>query len=57
MERKGEPRETIVNQMKEKDYDLLVMGRRGLSTVETMLIGSVSDYCLRNASIPVTVVP
>ena len=46
-----------MNQMGEKDYDLLVMGRRGLSAVQTMLIGSVSDYCLRNASIPVTVVP
>ena len=57
IEKKGDPRETIVEQMEEKEYDMLVMGRRGLSRVQTMLIGSVSDYCLRSATCPVTVVP
>lgn len=37
--------------------DLLVVGTRGRSLVATALLGSVSQYCVNHASIPVVVVP
>ena len=57
VEKKGEPREIIADQLDKNEYAMLVMGRRGLSTVQTILLGSVSDHCLRNAQIPVMIVP
>jgi nucleotide-binding universal stress UspA family protein len=37
--------------------DLLVVGARGLGTVRGVLLGSVSQHCLRHASCPVAVIP
>ena len=42
---------------KERSVDHVVMGSRGLSTVSRALVGSVSDYCLHHAHVPVSVVP
>lgn len=36
--------------------DLLVVGSRGHSTVAGLLLGSVSGYCVRHATVPVAVV-
>ncbi len=40
-----------------EDADLLVVGTRGRSSLATMVLGSVSEYCAKHASVPVAVVP
>ena len=39
------------------DAQLLVVGSRGLGALEQLLLGSVSERCVRHAPCPVTVVP
>ncbi len=39
-----------------RDADLLVVGSRGLGTFKELLLGSVSERCMRHASCPVAVV-
>jgi nucleotide-binding universal stress UspA family protein len=38
------------------DADLLVVGRHGHRSVGSLLVGSVSNYCLHHATVPVVVV-
>jgi len=52
----GDPREIICRYIKHESIDHLVMGTRGLNPLIGVQVGSVSDYCIRNASVPVTVV-
>jgi nucleotide-binding universal stress UspA family protein len=52
----GEPYKRIVSVAKEKDFDLIVMGARGLGRIEGMLIGSVTDAVLKSAPCPVLVI-
>ena len=52
----GEPYKRIVSVAKEKDFDLIVMGARGLGRIEEMLIGSVTDAVLKSAPCPVLVI-
>ncbi|XP_068715384.1 universal stress protein Slr1101-like [Montipora capricornis] len=53
----GNPGEAVCKVSKERKVDHVVMGSRGLGTVSRALVGSVSDYCLHHASVPVSVVP
>jgi len=39
-----------------RDADLLIVGSRGVGTFVGMLLGSVSEHCVRHASCPVLVV-
>jgi nucleotide-binding universal stress UspA family protein len=52
----GPPAERIVDHAKRCEYDLVVMGRRGLSPMKELMIGSVSERVSRLAPCPVTVV-
>ena len=52
----GPPAARIVDRAKHGGYDLVVMGRRGLTPMKEMLVGSVSDRVLRLCHCPVTVV-
>ena len=36
--------------------DLIVMGRRGMGTLASMLVGSVSSYVVKHAEVPVLVI-
>lgn len=52
----GHPFEEIVSHAKSLSSDLIVMGSRGLSPLQEMLLGSVSDRVLRFAPCAVTIV-
>jgi nucleotide-binding universal stress UspA family protein len=52
----GEPGQSIVEAAAAEQVDLIVVGTHGRGTVGRLLIGSVSDYVLRNAPCPVLVV-
>ena len=45
----GDPREEIVNFAKSENVDTIVMGSRGLGAIKRLLLGSISDYVLKNA--------
>lgn len=52
----GDPAEEIIR-CTEDDHDLLViLGRRGLSRIQSLLLGSVSEKVVRHAHSPVTIV-
>jgi nucleotide-binding universal stress UspA family protein len=52
----GDARSVICKMVDKLGADLLVMGSHGYGFFKRALLGSVSDYCLRNASCPVLVV-
>lgn len=45
----GDPKDALCELAKDEKVDMLVMGRRGLSKLDRLLIGSVSEYCVQNA--------
>lgn len=54
--RNGEPRTTIVAVAKEVGADLVVMGTHGRRGIAHLLIGSVAEYVVRTAPVPVLTV-
>lgn len=52
----GDPGETIVRLAEEGGYDLILMGTRGLSNIEGLILGSVAHKVLHLARIPVLLV-
>ena len=52
----GHTGETICNFAEENDFDLIVIGSRGLSTFGRVFLGSVSSQIVHHANCPVTVV-
>lgn len=52
----GDPAEEIIHYSGKHPQALITMGRRGLSPVETLLLGSVSERVMRHASGVVTLV-
>ncbi|CAN6289686.1 unnamed protein product [Urochloa humidicola] len=52
----GDARTVICHMADKVGADLLVMGSHGYGFFKRALLGSVSDYCLRNASCPVLIV-
>jgi len=53
----GPAANTITEVAKEGNYDLIVMGSRGLGTVSRFLIGSVSDNVCHKAECSVLIIP
>lgn len=52
----GHPVEQIVHRAETDRIDLIVLGRRGMSRFEKMIVGSTSEKVLRYAHCPVMVV-
>ncbi len=50
---KGDPAQAIIETSGDDAADLVVMGRRGLSVLEGLMLGSVSERVARLASVPV----
>ncbi|KAI0237366.1 hypothetical protein LSAT2_012113 [Lamellibrachia satsuma] len=51
----GSPGEYIVKTTKETGADMVVLGARGLGKIRKALLGSVSDYVVRKANVPVLI--
>ncbi len=53
--KEGHTVQEILETAKEGQFDLIVMGARGVSKIREILLGSVSDGVIRNAPCPVLV--
>ena len=53
----GKPHEFIIQEAKEKEIDLIVMGTLGKSGIKRVLMGSVAQNVIGHAPCPVLVVP
>ena len=52
----GNPSEEILNFMKNKKFDIVIMGRRGVTKITGPSLGSVSNALVQNSKIPILVV-
>ncbi|MBU9712279.1 universal stress protein [Evansella tamaricis] len=52
----GLPAETIINYTNETNFDCLILGSRGRSRVQTMILGSVSHKVMKHVKSPVLMV-
>ena len=55
--REGEPSAEILEEIKERASDLVVIGTHGRSGIERLLLGSVTERVLRRAACPVMTIP
>ncbi|KAF5394444.1 hypothetical protein PHET_11504 [Paragonimus heterotremus] len=53
----NKPGEQIVRVAEDKLVDMIIIGNRGVSTLRRTVFGSVSDYVIHHANIPVIIVP
>ncbi len=53
----GDPAEGILERAAQQQATRIVMGRRGLSAIEGLLLGSVTQKVVHASPVPVTVVP
>ena len=52
----GKEGPSIVSYAKKNNFDLIIMGSRGLGSVSEFFLGSTSNYVLHNSKIPVMIV-
>jgi len=52
----GMPGQTIVNYANKREFDMLIIGSRGLNALQKMVLGSVSHKVVKGADCPVLVV-
>lgn len=53
---RGEPGPTIVKYCNENHFDILIVGSRGLNSMQEMVLGSVSHKVAKRANCPVMIV-
>lgn len=53
---RGLPDETVVKVSNSSDYNIVVLGNRGLNALQGMMMGSVSYKVAKRANIPVLIV-
>jgi len=56
MIKQGDPAQIIIEIANRQNYDLIIMGSRGMSAFKELLLGSVSLKVMHHASCPVMVV-
>lgn len=54
---RGDPKKRIVEEAVDADYDMLLLGTHGRKGLERLLLGSVAEWVVRHADVPVMVVP
>lgn len=52
----GDPATEIINYAKKEEYDLLIIGSRGLNLLQEFVMGSVSHKVVKHTQIPILVV-
>ena len=52
----GDPGFSIVKFAKDKNFDIIIIGARGVGALKEIFLGSVSNYVLHKTSLPVLVV-
>lgn len=53
---RGIPDETVFKVANNGEYDVVVLGNRGLNTLQEMMMGSVSHKVVKRSNIPVLIV-
>lgn len=53
----GQINPTIASEIKKLQIDMIVLGSHGHSRLYDLIVGSVCEYTLRNAKIPMLVIP
>ena len=53
---RGEPAPTIIEYAKEQNMDLIIIGSRGLNSLQEMVLGSVSHKVTKRAHCPVMII-
>ncbi len=53
----GDPSEELLTRSKESDADLLILGAKGRSGLDRILLGSVAEKVARHSRVPVLLVP
>ncbi len=53
--KEGNASKKIIETAEEEKVDLIVIGRRGMSAIEKLFIGSVANHVLRNSPVPILV--
>ncbi|KAI9596480.1 hypothetical protein BDF19DRAFT_394242 [Syncephalis fuscata] len=53
---RGDARDELVRKSEEVRADVLILGSRGLGVLKRTLLGSVSDYCAHNCTMPLIIV-
>jgi len=52
----GQPADRIIRIAEEEDYDLIIIGAKGMKTARSFLLGSVADKVSHHAACPVFIV-
>lgn len=52
----GDEGSTIVSFAQKNDFDLIVIGSRGMGKLKEVFLGSTSNYVVHSSKIPVTIV-
>jgi len=55
--KEGNPAKVIAQMASEEEYDLIIMGKKGLGIVEELVMGSITRKVVDLSKVPVTIIP
>jgi nucleotide-binding universal stress UspA family protein len=55
--REGVPANVIVQMALDEDYDLIVIGKRGMGVLEELVMGNIARKVVDLSKVPVTIIP